>query len=93
MTQENRWYILNSGEHLPRLWLALPEGNLLIGWETVGKVKASVDFLSVSFESEFGLIQIDSPTTLQDLFENIQLERVRRIDGTKLRIRLIASVQ
>lgn len=89
MTQENRWYILNSGEHLPRLWLALPEGNLLIGWETVGKVKASVDFLSVSFESEFGLIQIDSPTTLQDLFENIQLERVRRIDGTKLRIRLI----
>ncbi|MBS5532993.1 hypothetical protein KH017_19575 [bacterium] len=89
MTQENRWYILDSGEHLPRLWLALPEGNLLIGWETVGKVKASVDFLSVSFESEFGLIQIDSPTTLQDLFENIQLERVRRIDGTKLRIRLI----
>ena len=89
MTQENRWYILNSGEHLPRLWLALPEGNLLIGWETVGKVKASVDFLSVSFESEFGMIQIDSPTTLQDLFENIQLERVRRIDGTKLRIRLI----
>ena len=59
MTQENRWYILDSGEHLPRLWLALPEGNLLIGWETVGKVKASVDFLSVSFESEFGLIQID----------------------------------
>ena len=90
MTQENRWYILDSGEHLPRLWLALPEGNLLIGWETVGKVKASVDFLSVSFESEFGLIQIDSPTTLQDLFENIQLERVRRIDGTKPRIRLIA---
>ena len=90
MTQENRWYILDPGEHLPRLWLALPEGNLLIGWETVGKVKASVDFLSVSFESEFGLIQIDSPTTLQDLFENIQLERVRRIDGTKLRIRLIA---
>ena len=90
MTQENRWYSLDSGEHLPRLWLALPEGNLLIGWETVGKVKASVDFLSVSFESEFGLIQIDSPTTLQDLFENIQLERVRRIDGTKLRIRLIA---
>ena len=90
MTQENRWYILNSGGHLPRLWLALPEGNLLIGWETVGKVKASVDFLSVSFESEFGLIQIDSPTTLQDLFENIQLERVRRIDGTRLRIRLIA---
>ena len=89
MTQENRWYILDSGDHLPRLWLALPEGNLLIGWETVGKVKASVDFLSVSFESEFGLIQIDSPTTLQDLFENIQLERVRRIDGTKLRIRLI----
>ena len=89
MKQENRWYILDSGEHLPRLWLALPEGNLLIGWETVGKVKASVDFLSVSFESEFGLIQIDSPTTLQDLFENIQLERVRRIDGTKLRIRLI----
>ena len=89
MTQENRWYSLDSGEHLPRLWLALPEGNLLIGWETVGKVKASVDFLSVSFESEFGLIQIDSPTTLQDLFENIQLERVRRIDGTKLRIRLI----
>ena len=90
MTQENRWYILDSGEHLPRLWLALPEGNLLIGWETVGKVKDSVDFISVSFESEFGLIQIDSPTTLQDLFENIQLERVRRIDGTKLRIRLIA---
>ena len=89
MTQENRWYSLDSGEHLPRLWLALPEGHLLIGWETVGKVKASVDFLSVSFESEFGLIQIDSPTTLQDLFENIQLERVRRIDGTKLRIRLI----
>lgn len=87
---ENKsWNIVSPENHLPRLWIVLPEGNLLIGWETVGKVKASVDFLSVSFESEFGLIQIDSPTTLQDLFENIQLERVRRIDGTKLRIRLI----
>ena len=82
---ENKgWSVISSENHLPRLWLMLPEGHLLIGWETVGKVKASVDFLSVSFESEFGLIQIDSPTTLQDLFENIQLERVRRIDGTKI---------
>ena len=90
MTQENRWYILDSGEHLPRLWLMLPEGHLLIGWETIGKVRASPDFLSISFECEYGVIQINSATTLQELFENLQLEKLRRIDGTKLRIRLIA---
>lgn len=89
MGQENRWYILPSGERLPKLWLALPAGHLLIGWETLGQIRAAPDFLSLSFECEFGIIQIDSPTTLQELFENLQLERVRRIDGTKLRIRLI----
>lgn len=89
MTQENRWYILDSGEHLPRLWLMLPEGHLLISWETIGKVRASPDFLSISFECEYGMIQINSATTLQELFENLQLEKLRRIDGTKLRIRLI----
>ena len=90
MTQENRWYILDSGEHLPRLWLVLPEGHLLISWETIGKVRASPDYLSISLECEYGVIQINSATTLQELFENLQLEKLRRIDGTKLRIRLIA---
>ena len=88
---ENKgWSVISSENHLPRLWLMLPEGHLLISWETIGKVRASPDFLSISFECEYGVIQINSATTLQELFENLQLEKLRRIDGTKLRIRLIA---
>ena len=88
---ENKgWSVVSSENHLPRLWLVLPEGHLLISWETIGKVRASPDYLSISFECEYGVIQINSATTLQELFENLQLEKLRRIDGTKLRIRLIA---
>ena len=43
----------------------------------------------LSFECEHGIVQIDSPTSLQELFENLQVERVWRIDGTKLKIRLL----
>lgn len=90
---ENKgWSVVSSENHLPRLWLMLPEGHLLISWETIGKVRASPDFLSISFECEYGVIQINSATTLQELFENLQLEKLRRIDGIKLQIRLISPV-
>ena len=75
---ENKgWSVVSSENHLPRLWLMLPEGHLLISWETIGKVRASPDFLSISFECEYGVIQINSATTLQELFENLQLEKTQ----------------
>ncbi len=89
MSREKYWSLLAPGAHLPRLWLVLSQEHLLIGWENISRIRATVDFLSLSFECEHGIVQIDSPTSLQELFENLQVERVWKIDGTKLKIRLL----
>jgi len=41
---QNPWVEMRDG-HAPHLWLSLPEGNLLISWETMKKIRATSDFL------------------------------------------------
>ena len=74
MSQEKYWSLLAPGTHLPRLWLVLSQEHLLIGWENISRIRATVDFLSLSFDCEHGIVQV---------------ERVWKIDGTKLKIRLL----
>ena len=49
MSQEKYWSLLAPGTHLPRLWLVLSQEHLLIGWENISRIRATVDFLSLSF--------------------------------------------
>ena len=84
-------YWQKSEEHLPRFWLELETGHLLILWETVQDVRASPDFLNLSFTCEFGHIQFSSTSPLRELFEYLQMERIRRIDGVNLNCKLIKS--
>ena len=37
---QNPWVEMRDGR-APRLWLSLPEGNLLISWETMKKIRAT----------------------------------------------------
>ena len=48
---QNPWVEMRDGR-APRLWLSLPEGNLLISWETMKKIRATSDFLNIVFECE-----------------------------------------
>ena len=50
---QNPWVEMRDGR-APRLWLSLPEGNLLISWETMKKIRATSDFLNIVFECEYG---------------------------------------
>lgn len=52
---QNPWVEMRDGR-APRLWLSLPEGNLLISWETMKKIRATSDFLNIVFECEYGII-------------------------------------
>ena len=56
---QNPWVEMRDGR-APRLWLSLPEGNLLISWETMKKIRA----------------------------ELMQMEMVRKIDGTRLAVKV-----
>ena len=68
---QNPWVEMRDGR-APRLWLSLPEGNLLISWETMKKIRATSDFLNIVFECEYGII----------------MEMVRKIDGTRLAVKV-----
>ena len=59
-------YWQKSEEHLPRFWLELETENLLIPWESVQEVRASPDFLNLSFTCEFGHIQFSSASSLRN---------------------------
>ena len=84
---EKPWYEMRNGR-APRLWLALPEGNLLISWETIRKIRATPDFLNLVFECEYGIITICSAEPLRELYEMMQMEMVRKIDGIRLTVKL-----
>ena len=56
---QNPWVEMRDGR-APRLWLSLPEGNLLISWETMKKIRATSDFLNIVFECEYGIITFAS---------------------------------
>ena len=68
--KEERWFEQNGkGPGYPRLWLVTGEKNLL---------------LSFRFLCEYGIVLLASSESLQRLFECMQTETVRRIDGRLL---------
>ncbi len=72
----------------PRMWISLPEGNLLISWETIKKIRATSDFLNIVFECEYGIFTLCSAEPLCELYELMQMEMVRKIDGTRLTVKV-----
>ena len=76
---QNPWVEMRDGR-APRLWLSLPEGNLLISWETMKKIRATSDFLNIVF--------FFSSEPLRELYELLQMEMVRKIDGTRLAVKV-----
>ena len=83
---QNPWVEMRDGR-APRLWLSLPEGNLLISWE-MKKIRATSDFLNIVFECEYGIITFASSEPLRELYELMQMEMVRKIDGTRLAVKV-----
>lgn len=83
------WIEVNTkGPGYPRFWLRTEEKNLLLSWAAVSQIEASEDFLSIRFLCEYGLIQLSSTEPMQELFESMQMERVRHIDGRSLGCRI-----
>jgi len=82
------WQIVEH-ERQPRFWLALETENLLISWDSVREIRASHDFLNLQFDCEFGKILIAADFSLLELFEYLQMEKIRRIDGTKLHCKVM----
>lgn len=83
------WIEVNTrGPGYPRFWLRTEEKHLLLSWAAVSQIEASEDFLSIRFLCEYGLIQLLSTEPMQELFESMQMERVRHIDGRSLGCRI-----
>lgn len=83
------WIEVNTrGPGYPRFWLRTEEKNLLLSWAAVSQIEASEDFLSIRFLCEYGLIQLSSTEPMRELFESMQMERVRHIDGRSLGCRI-----
>ena len=87
--EENRWIEVNTkGPGYPRFCLRTEEKNLLLSWAAVSQIEASEDFLSIRFLCEYGLVQLSSTEPMRELFESMQMERVRHIDGRSLGCRI-----
>jgi hypothetical protein len=84
----DKWDTVSGKEVVPRLWLRTENENYVLSWALITQLQASEDFLSLSFLCEFGLVQISSSESLQGLFEDMQWEKVRYIDGRQLTCRL-----
>lgn len=83
------WIEVNTrGPGYPRFCLRTEEKNLLLSWAAVSQIEASEDFLSIRFLCEYGLIQLSSTEPMRELFESMQMERVRHIDGRSLGCRI-----
>ncbi len=83
------WIEVNTkGPGYPRFWLRTEEKNLLLSWAAVSQIEASEDFLSIRFLCEYGLVQLSSTEPMRELFESMQMERVRHIDGRSLGCRI-----
>lgn len=74
--------------HLPRFELCMPDEHFLLSWESISNIRASGDYLNLSFSCEIGHIQLSSSKSLQELFESLQMECVRMIDGRKLNCKI-----
>lgn len=83
------WIEVNTkGPGYPRFWLRTEEKNLLLSWAAVSQIEASEGFLSIRFLCEYGLVQLSSTEPMRELFESMQMERVRHIDGRSLGCRI-----
>ena len=83
------WIEVNTkGPEYPRFCLRTEEKNLLLSWAAVSQIEASEDFLSIRFLCEYGLVQLSSTEPMRELFESMQMERVRHIDGRSLGCRI-----
>ncbi len=89
MSLEAKAWDVVKGHPCPRVWLRLEDKNLLLKTDHIDKVTASPDFLTLKFDCEYGQITIISTESLQQLFEELQLERIRLIDGRKLKIKTV----
>ena len=85
---EKAFYCIEG--HLPKLELRMANERLLLSWENISCVKASADCLTISFETEFGHVQLSSAEPLYELFESFQMENLRMIDGEKLNCKIIS---
>ncbi len=74
--------------HLPRFELCMPDEHFLLSWESISNIRVSGDYLNLSFSCEIGHVQICSAESLQELFESLQMECVRMIDGRKLNCKI-----
>ncbi len=77
------WQLADT-DHPPRMWLVTETENLLIDWSSLQEIRASADFLTIQFACEFGHVSLSSRNSLHPLFEYLQMEKVRRVDGRKL---------
>ena len=85
----NGWIEVNTrGPGYPRFCLRTEEKNFLLSWAAVSQIEASEDFLSIRFLCEYGLVQLSSTEPMRELFESVQMERVRHIDGRSLGCRI-----
>lgn len=75
--------------HLPKFELKLEQENLLLSWENVNGIQTADDYLALSFNCEFGHVQFASSESLAELFESLQMENLRMIDGRKLNCKVI----
>ena len=83
------WIEVNTkGPGYPRFCLRTEEKNLLLSWAAVSQIEASEDFLSIRFLCEYGLVQLSSTEPMRELFESMQMERVRHIDSRSLGCRI-----
>ncbi len=81
----NGWDSLENG-HCPRIWLLQEDSSFLLSWEHIDLITASADFLTLKIDCRVGRVTITAPESIQLLFEELQLERVRLIDGRKLKM-------
>ena len=89
MDEKKKFWNSLTKERCPRFWIILESGNLLVQWETTSRIMAAPDFQTLEFNCEYGHLQICHPESMQELYEDLQLERVRLIDVRKVKARLI----
>lgn len=78
--------------HLPKVELRMEHERFLLAWETISGIKASADYLTICFECEFGHVQLSASESLAELFEALQMENLRMIDGQRLICQIIQEI-
>ncbi len=85
---EKGWDAVDMKTVIPRLWLRMEAESFALSWALITQLRASEDFLSLSFMCEFGQVRISSSGSLKKLFEYLLWEKVRYIDGRQFTCQL-----